>query len=144
MINPQHDDRLFIKLQFQYEKKNICSVHVVYIKLGFVLKSITFWCTQHVLNRNSSRFFDQVSHQKTYAYIKNKHFFTKSCHCQTYQSYEQPPQSLQKFILSKSFLSIKFQQNLWEPESFWIFFSLKNIRLGNKLLKMKFFENFDF
>ena len=36
------------------------------------------------------RLFDQVGHQTTYAYIGNKHFFTKSCHCQTYQNYEQP------------------------------------------------------
>jgi hypothetical protein len=31
----------------------------------------------------------------TYASIGNKHFFTKSCHGQTYQNYEQPPQTLQ-------------------------------------------------
>ena len=28
---------------------------------------------------------------RMYAYIRNKHFFTKSCHRQTYQNYEQPP-----------------------------------------------------
>ena len=27
----------------------------------------------------------------------NKHFFTKQCHRQTYQYYEQPPQTSQKF-----------------------------------------------
>ena len=47
-----------------------------------------------VLSRDRPRFFDQVRHQTTYAYIGNKHFFTKSCHCQTYQNYEQPLQSL--------------------------------------------------
>ena len=38
--------------------------------------------------RYRPRFFDQVGHQTTYAYIGNKHFFTKSCHRQTYQNYE--------------------------------------------------------
>ena len=37
-------------------------------------------------------------------------FFTKLCHCQTYQNYEQPPQRLQ--ILT--FFSIKNQRNLSE------------------------------
>jgi hypothetical protein len=45
--------------------------------------------------RYRPRFFDQVGHQIMSAYIKQKHFFTKSCHRQTYQNYEQPPQSLQ-------------------------------------------------
>ena len=33
------------------------------------------------------RFFDQVGHANS----GNKHFFTKSCHRQTYQNYEQLP-----------------------------------------------------
>ena len=37
------------------------------------------------------RFFDQVGHETMYASSGNKHFFTKSCHRQTYQNYEQPP-----------------------------------------------------
>ena len=32
------------------------------------------------------RFFDQVGHETMYASSGNKHFFTKSCHCQTYQN----------------------------------------------------------
>ena len=39
------------------------------------------------------RFFDQVGHETMYACRGNKHFFTKSCHCQTYQNYEQPPRT---------------------------------------------------
>jgi hypothetical protein len=35
------------------------------------------------------RFFDQVGHETMYASSGNKHFFTKSCPCQTYQNYEQ-------------------------------------------------------
>ena len=45
--------------------------------------------------RYRPRFFDQVGYQTMSAYIENKHFFTKPCHCQTYQNYEQPSQSLQ-------------------------------------------------
>ena len=41
------------------------------------------------------RFFDQVGHETMYAYIENKHFFTKLCHPQTYENYEQFPQRLQ-------------------------------------------------
>ena len=37
------------------------------------------------------RFFDQAGHETMYASSGNKHFFTKSCHRQTYQNYEQPP-----------------------------------------------------
>ena len=32
------------------------------------------------------RFFDWGAHETMYAHIGNKHFFTKSCHCQTYQN----------------------------------------------------------
>ena len=34
-------------------------------------------------------FFDQVGHETMYASSGNKHFFTKSCHRQTYQNCEQ-------------------------------------------------------
>ena len=89
-------------------------------------------------SRDRSRFFDQIGHQTTYAYIGNKHFFTKSCHRQTYQNYEQPSQRLQNSYFQKSFLNIKNQWNLSD------FFSVKNIRPGDQLLLMTFFENFDF
>ena len=35
--------------------------------------------------RYHSRFFVQLGHETTYAPSGNKHFFTKSCHRQTYQ-----------------------------------------------------------
>ena len=40
------------------------------------------YCTFKV--RYRPRFFDQVGHQTTSAYIGNKHFFTKMCDRQTY------------------------------------------------------------
>ena len=56
----------------------------------------------YIVTRYRPRFFDQVGHQTMYAYIGNKHFFTKSCQCQTYQNYEQPPQRLQNYEFVKN------------------------------------------
>ena len=39
-------------------------------------------------------FFDQVGHETMNASSGNKHFFTKSCHRQTYQNYEHSRQKL--------------------------------------------------
>ena len=47
------------------------------------------------------RFFDQVGHQTTKASIGNKYFFTKKCHHQTYQNYEQSQQKLGTFLVNK-------------------------------------------
>ena len=46
------------------------------------------------VSRYRPRFFDQVGHDTMYASSENKHFFTKSCHRQTYQNYEQGRQKL--------------------------------------------------
>ena len=45
--------------------------------------------------RYHSRFFVQVGHETTYASRECHHFFTISCHRQTYQNYSGPPQRLQ-------------------------------------------------
>jgi hypothetical protein len=63
--------------------------------------------TAYLPTRYRPRFFDQVGHQTISACIENKYFFTKSCHRQTYQNYEQPPESLQYF-------GIKNEPNLSE------------------------------
>ena len=47
------------------------------------------------------RFFDQVGHQTTNVPIGNKCFFTKQCHLQTYQNYEQSGQKLGTFLVNK-------------------------------------------
>ena len=62
--------------------------------------------------RVGPRFFDQVGHETMYASRGNKHFFTKSCHLQTYQNYKQPP----KFVLSKAFYCVKNWSNLSEKK----------------------------
>ena len=61
-------------------------------------------------NRDRPRFFDQVGHQTTSAFSENEHFFNKSSHRQTYQNYEQPPQSLQNLYLQTHFLASKINQ----------------------------------
>ena len=47
------------------------------------------------------RFFNQVGHETRYVSSGNKHFFTKSCHCQTYQNYEQSRQKLVTILENK-------------------------------------------
>ena len=64
-------------------------------------------------------------------YIGNKHFFTKLYHRQTYQNYEQTPQRLQNLYIQSHFSASKING------IFLIFFSVKNIRLGDQVLQMK-------
>ena len=75
--------------------------------------------------RYNSRFFVQVRHETTYAYSGNHHFFTISCHRQTYHNYYGPPQRSQNSDFPSHFSASKM-------ESFWFFFSLKNIWLGDQ------------
>ena len=52
-------------------------------------------------NRVRPRFFDKVAHETIYTSSGNKHFFTKTCHCQTYQDYEQRRQKLGTILGNK-------------------------------------------
>ena len=70
--------------------------------------------------------------------IGNKYFFTKSCHHQTYQNYEQPLQRMQNSDFQSHFLASKIGQIFPKNNS------VKNILLEDQLILMKFFENFDF
>ena len=65
-----------------------------------------------LLLRVRPRFFDQVGHETMYASSGNKHFFTKSCHHQTYQNYEQPPQNISYFQSNFSVLKIQSFQSI--------------------------------
>ena len=67
-----------------------------------------------------------------YAFSENKHFFTKSCHRQTYQNYEQPPQTYQNSDLQTIF-ALKIGQIF--PKKI----SMKNIGLGDELFYKKCF-----
>ena len=53
------------------------------------------------------RFFDQFGHETMYASSENKHIFTKSCHRQTYQNYEQPPRTSQNSYIQSHFPVLK-------------------------------------
>ena len=56
-----------------------------------------------------------------YASSRNKHFFTKSCHRQTYQNYEQPCQTYQNLYFQSHFSVVK---------------------IGGIFLKKKFYEKY--
>ena len=58
------------------------------------------------------RFFDQVGHETMHASSGNKHFFTKSCHRQTYQNYEQSRQKLGTFLVDKLFFKYQSLQKI--------------------------------
>ena len=58
----------------------------------------------HLKTRVRPRFFNQVGYETMYASSGNKHFFTKSCHRQTYQNYEQPRTSQNSYFQSPTFI----------------------------------------
>ena len=58
-------------------------------------------CINELCLRVRPRFFDQVGHETMDASSGNKHFFTKSCHRQTYQNYEQSRQKLGTILENK-------------------------------------------
>ena len=60
--------------------------------------------------RYLSRFFDRWAHVTMYAYIGNKHFFTKSCHHQTYQNSKISWQKMCLILLIKGFKNWSFQK----------------------------------
>merc|ERR1712218_574465 len=77
-------------------EKNVLNLLGICIALYFFL--LSWYVSQFFLwdmyIRVRPRFFDQVGHETMYASSGNKHFFTKSCHRQTYQNYEQSQQKL--------------------------------------------------
>ena len=68
-------------------------------------------------SRNRQRFFEQVGHETMFVSCGNTHFFPKSCHRQTYQNYEQPPQRLCKYFLL--IFTLKDRNEIWtiDPHS---------------------------
>ena len=65
----------------------------MYLKVGKEKEPIYYywylriWKANYVIDTIQD-LFDQVGHQTTYASNGNKHFFTKSCHHQTYQNFQ--------------------------------------------------------
>ena len=72
-----------------------------------------------ILSRVRPRFFVQVGHETIYASSGNKHFFTKSCHHQTYQNYEQPPQRYQNTNFQSQFLMLKISLSIFSIYKYW-------------------------
>ena len=65
------------------------------------------------------RYFDQVGHKSTSVSSENKHFFSKYCHCQTHQNYEQSLQKLGTTLeIFDQFLT---QKNDFESTNFELF-----------------------
>ena len=93
----------------------------------------------YIHTRVRPRFFDQVGHETIYASSGNKHFFTKSCHRQTYQNYEQPPQTSQNSYFQSHFSVLKIGRIFPKKKN-----SMKNIQLGDQLLLKNVFEKIDF
>ena len=93
---------------------------------------------KYVCHRDRPRFFEQVGHQTTSAYIENKPFFTKYSPRQTYQNYEQPCQRSQ---------NSEFQSHYSESKIGRIFpkkNSVKNISLEDELILMIFLKKVTF
>ena len=61
-------------------------------------------------SRYLSRFFDCWAHETTYAYIGNKHFFTKSCLHQTYRNSKISWQKMCSILVIKGFKNWSFQK----------------------------------
>ena len=66
-----------------------------------------FWC---LLIRYLSRFFDCWAHETMYAYIGNKHFFTKSYDHQNYQNSKISWQKMCSILLIKGFKNRSYQK----------------------------------
>ena len=73
------------------------------------LESCAEYC-RDTQGRVRPRFFEQVGHETMCAFSRNKHFFTKSCHHQTYQNYEQPPQTSQNSYFQSHFSVLKISR----------------------------------
>ena len=72
-----------------------------------------------------------------YASSGNKHFFTKSCHRQTYQNYEQPPQTYQNLYFQSHFSVFKIGRTF--PKYF-----KKNIGLVDQVILKMFLKTLIF
>ena len=84
--------------------------------------------------RYRPRFFDQIGHQTTCAFMRNKHFSNKLCHHQTYENYEQSWQKLDTFLVKKLLYKSKFSK---------IFINLNFFGKIRPILDNKKFEIFD-
>ena len=94
---------------------------------------------QDLYNRVRPRVFDQVGHETVYASSGNKHYFTKSCHRQTYQNYEQSPQTSQNSYFQSHFSVLKIGR-IFPKKKFYEEYLTRRPTFIKKIV----FENFDF
>ena len=91
----------------------------VNVLLLVLFRSCNRQTTIELQDRYRPRFFDQVRYETMYASSGNKNFFTKSCHRQTYQNYEQSRQKLGTILGNKVPQKSKFSKNIfnksWSP-----------------------------
>jgi hypothetical protein len=94
-----------MRSNFDFLDLTTCTYY--HIQVPFSNLQVIVHFTHRDLNtRVRPRFFDQVGHETMCAFSRNKHFFSKSFHHQTYQNYEQPPQTSQNsYIQSYFFVS---------------------------------------
>jgi hypothetical protein len=85
------------------------------------------------------RLFDQVGDVTMYASSGNKHLFTKSCHHQTYQNYEQPTRTSRNSYFQSHFSVLKIGRIF--PKK--IFYE-KYLTRRPTFIKKNVFEIFDF
>ena len=110
---------------------------------------IFFWWVQtadsafifNLYCRYRPRFFDQVAH----GFSGNEDFFTKQCHHQTYQNYEQSRQKLGLFLENKVLKNFKKKFNKsWSPSSIFFKDSFFLERFDQFLTLKNVFENPNF
>ena len=99
------DFSLFLKARIA------CSSLFQHSTTKLLLKSHGFQDKRHIYLRYLSNFFDRWAHETTYAYIGNKHFFTKSFHCQNYQNSKISCQKICWNLLNKVLQKLKFSKN---------------------------------
>ena len=93
------------------------------------------------------RFFDQVGHETMDAYSGNKHFFTKSCHRQPYQNYEQSRQIWVQFQKIKYLKNQNFQKHFLIKVGLLVKYSSQKLfleRFNQFLTQKNDFENTNF
>ena len=105
---------------FEHKCLPLCNMNVLYKntsmyycgKQGNNKRIIFHACILHtyIYIRYLLRFFDRWAHETMYAYIGNKHFFTKSCHCQTYKNSKISWQKMCLTLLIKGFKNWSFQK----------------------------------
>ena len=79
----------------------------------------------YLYTRVLSWFFVWVGHETMYASSENKHFFTKSCHRQTYQNYEQSQQKIGTILGNKVSWKSNSLKEHFNKKCFWKFRFLK-------------------